>query len=358
MNRWLAWALVVGCTEAPPGTSGTTPTTTYTTWPTGTVTGTDADGDGWSVQAGDCDDADVAVNPGRDEVVDDGKDNDCDGRTDELFRGVVLSLVGDFATIPHAIVTVDPLGNEVDRVELQSLEVAAYFLTEGVNGGWAALDLYNFFVVEISASGVVTTVADFSKTAVYGFYGLTTHPDGYYLLTTADALWKVTPQGEVTEVQRWDPFAEMSGFDVAYDVQTGDVGVFGYYGSFALLHADGTWEWKRKLDPYNITHILWSGNRRDGGGWYMGGQDVDGWGMFRFDDTTGAWVRRADWDEQWTPHFMTVDGDSGDYYVTTEGGQYPYLYRITEDGTQRSVLWPELGSHTPGVSLWDLYTLY
>jgi N-acetylmuramoyl-L-alanine amidase len=45
--------------------------------------GTDADGDGWSVQAGDCDDDDIWVYPGADECACDHKDNDCDGLVDE-----------------------------------------------------------------------------------------------------------------------------------------------------------------------------------------------------------------------------------------------------------------------------------
>ncbi len=39
----------------------------------------DLDGDGWSVDGGDCDDSDPAVNPGAAELPCDGVDNDCDG---------------------------------------------------------------------------------------------------------------------------------------------------------------------------------------------------------------------------------------------------------------------------------------
>jgi outer membrane protein assembly factor BamB len=42
----------------------------------------DADGDGFSVCGGDCDDGDPEVRPGRDEVCD-GRDQDCDARIDE-----------------------------------------------------------------------------------------------------------------------------------------------------------------------------------------------------------------------------------------------------------------------------------
>ena len=39
----------------------------------------DADGDGWTVDQGDCDDTDPTVNPDADEVCGDHADNDCDG---------------------------------------------------------------------------------------------------------------------------------------------------------------------------------------------------------------------------------------------------------------------------------------
>jgi hypothetical protein len=46
----------------------------------------DADADGWSTAAGDCDDADPSVYPGAKEVKD-GIDNDCDGDIDEPAGG-------------------------------------------------------------------------------------------------------------------------------------------------------------------------------------------------------------------------------------------------------------------------------
>ena len=50
------------------------------------ATAADEDGDGVSEQAGDCDDADPEVYPGAEEVAD-GKDNDCDGLVDEGTGG-------------------------------------------------------------------------------------------------------------------------------------------------------------------------------------------------------------------------------------------------------------------------------
>ena len=42
-------------------------------------TGDDQDGDGWTVQAGDCDDEDAGIFPGATEILGDGIDNDCRG---------------------------------------------------------------------------------------------------------------------------------------------------------------------------------------------------------------------------------------------------------------------------------------
>ena len=67
------WALKVSLWE------GTADTYTLTTlW----TLGTDGDGDGWFVCAGDCDDTDPEVNPTAFEACGDGVDNDCDGLTD------------------------------------------------------------------------------------------------------------------------------------------------------------------------------------------------------------------------------------------------------------------------------------
>ena len=43
----------------------------------------DGDDDGWSVGCNDCDDGNAEVNPGAEEICDDGVDNDCDGPIDE-----------------------------------------------------------------------------------------------------------------------------------------------------------------------------------------------------------------------------------------------------------------------------------
>ncbi len=68
-------------------TDSTSTTLTETGDSTESVPPVDADGDGYSVAAGDCDDTDASRNPGAAEVLD-GVDQDCDGEPDDGLRPV------------------------------------------------------------------------------------------------------------------------------------------------------------------------------------------------------------------------------------------------------------------------------
>jgi len=88
---------VVDSDTTPTGDSTPTPTDPTPaagSTPTGDDSGTtetdtspDADGDGWTVAEGDCDDANAGVNPDEREQ-EDGVDQDCDGQVDDGFRGL------------------------------------------------------------------------------------------------------------------------------------------------------------------------------------------------------------------------------------------------------------------------------
>ena len=61
---------------------------------------------------------------------------------------------------------------------------------------------------------------------------------------------------------------------------------------------------------------------------------------------------------QTAPGFMRAHRNSPDFYLTTEGGQYPYVWKVEEDGSESAVYFPDPGTHTPGISFWDLYVTY
>lgn len=69
------------CDDGDPNTVDTWDSTTGSC--THTPVEVDADADGWTVSAGDCDDANASVHPGAPEVVGNGIDDDCDGIIDE-----------------------------------------------------------------------------------------------------------------------------------------------------------------------------------------------------------------------------------------------------------------------------------
>ncbi len=355
---WLAVAC--GDTVEPHFDTGPYDTDTYVEWPDDTgETGTDEDGDGWTIEEGDCDDNDIYVNPSKDELPDDGKDNDCDGRVDEIFSGLAMVFLSDDGS-GHRIETVDQIGRRTASIDIGDPNLAPYFLTAGATGsGYAIVDLAALALVEISPTGSTSLLAEWPE-AEFGVYGLTTHPDGYYLTTTVNSLVRVDPDGTTTTLASWDAETELFALDVSLDVETGAVGVFGYFGGFGIYDPDGTWTLLRAGDIYYPTEILFSGSHRDNKGWYAGGWDGETgvFGFYAWNDETVGFDVVAEWDQDWSPHFMNVDGDSGDFYVTTEGGQYPYVWRVLADGSQTATFYPDPGTHQPGAAIWDLYVLY
>jgi hypothetical protein len=332
---------------------------TYVDWPDDTgETGTDADDDGWTVEEGDCDDGDIMVNPARDEDPSDGKDNDCDGRVDELFSGVAMVMLAEDGSA-SSIETVDALGRRTSTVALDDPALVPFFFSQGIGGeGWAIVDLAGLSLVEVDADGNTAKLAEWPEAEFGVVYGLATHPDGYYLVTLGNELLRVDGDGTTTSLATWDGEAEMFSLDVAVNVETGAIGVFGIYGGFGILDDDGTWTMMAVGNFEAPEYIMYSGVHRDNGGWYGGGQDIDGWGIFKWSDELATWSRKATWTQDWSPHFMTMDGDSGDIYMTTEGGQYPYVWRILADGTEAGTYYPEPGTHQPDVAIWDIATLY
>jgi len=333
---------------------------TGTPWPDDGCDGTDEDKDGYCLEDGDCDDNNEWVNPNRDEDTTDGIDNDCDGRIDESFQGITVIQLGDFSAIPHRIIGIDPLGKESFSIDLDDMEIVPYFITRGVNGGWVLADLGNGLLLNVDGTGHVTVLSDFSESE-YGIYGITTHPDGYYLVSVIGGLVAVEPDSGVqTPLATWVP-DELGffAFDLTVNPSTGDVGVSGYYGAFGVLSAGGEWTTYRLTDmEADIEYIMYSTDYKDQDGFYGGGFTVDGFGIYRFDLEQKDWVKKANWDQEWSPHFLAVDSESGDFFITTEGGQYPYVWKIDGETEAAASFYPDAGTLQPGISFWDLYANY
>jgi hypothetical protein len=334
---------------------------TGTPWPDGGCEGTDEDKDGWCLEEGDCDDTNEWVNPGRDEDKTDGIDNDCDGRVDESFKGLTLMQVGS-ADEPHRILGIDPLGKEEFSIDLDNRDVVPYFLTAGVGGGWVVADLAEGFLMQVDETGHVTPLSDFSESE-FGMYGITTHPDGYYLVSVIGGLIAVDPAtGVQTTLVEWVPDeVGFFAFDMSVNYATGDVGVSGYYGAFGVLSAGGEWTTHRLTDmEADPQYIMYSSDHRDSDGFYAGAFLAENgeFGVYRFDMEQNDWVKKASWSQEWSPHFLAVDSESGDFFITTDGGQYPYAWKIDGETGAAASFYPDAGTIQPGISYWDLYANY
>jgi hypothetical protein len=300
----------------------------------------DLDHDGWTVEEGDCDDEDPYVHPGWEEDPDDGKDNDCDGRVDEEWSGVSVGYYNSDGA--SSILDIDHLGRVEAEVELVDAEIFPLWLDLAVGGGWVINNGYTS-VERVDASGYSSVLYEFTeKDTEWALYGICTHPDGYYLASTIDALWRIDSDGSVRQLASWstdmsDPASfDLLPYTVTVDWTTGEVGLVGYYGGFALWSEEGGLDIRRRPDIEAWDGVVtYSGAHKDMGAWYSIKMDAyEGLvTISRFDLGTDEWVDRVTWDEQWSPNVLGVDGDSGDFYVTANGGWYYAVWLVgAEDG--------------------------
>lgn len=292
----------------------------------------DLDDDGWTPAAGDCDDNDVRVNPGRDEVVGDQRDNDCDGRTDEEFWGVAMAW--DNAAGDSSIVTLDLFGDIDEEIRLSSgcypLWIAQ--LPGGrwvINNGQASIAL-------VEPDGTCTDIADFSETD-YGVWGVTAALDGTIYATTVDKLYQIGEDGTLTELATWvvdfeDPAAHEAAITgISVDAATGTLGLFDYFGGFATWSPASGLDLRLKGDYEAPALVGFAGAGQDGGRYYYlaGDTQTGAYGIYGYNTEIDAWELRDGWtDLGYAPNLMAIDSDTGDAYITANGGWYATVWRV------------------------------
>ena len=359
----------------------------YVPWPDSGDTGIDEDGDGWTLGEGDCDDDDIYSHPGWEESEtegnhEDGKDNDCDGTTDETFRGLVVLQSGPRDNSANArIVRVDKLGQveeeivfddqAVQNIQYQDMSGTwidlTFELAPGVFDGWAVLgqdrNTREQILWTVSPTGETSNLVNWSEYDTPG-YGVDVHPDGFYLVAGLYVLYRVYPNGDVDVVADFmDADGEtplMLAFDLSVDPITGNVLVVGYYGGAVLLEPE-TWEqtWVVTPDLMAPTHNMWSAAFWDTrGGYYAGGQDADGWAVFRLNEAQGDWVRKASFNEAWQPHKMAIDTVYGEYFFSAYGGQNPVIWELDTDGGNTSQFFASPHTGPSWMDMWDFYVQY
>lgn len=302
--------------------------------------GTDEDGDGITIEDGDCDDTSPWINPLMDEELGDQVDNDCDGRIDEKWWGVDVSVYNPNGS--SKIQRFDVLGDIDLEVSLEA-ECVPTFLDHALGEGWVTARNQNS-IAEVALDGSCTVLADFSEDEDYPYvYGVISHPDGYYLATQWNRLIKVEQNGTVTELASWsaefDDTYEMAVQSIAVDLVTGVVGLFGYYGGFATYNESDGLIFHRQADLEEFDGLFaYSGTVKDGGGFYSLVYAEGQVSIRRFNFQSNEWIEKMTWtsetggaQEYAIPNSITIDGDHGDYYITANIASYQTIWRLREN---------------------------
>ena len=305
--------------------------------------GTDEDGDGFTVEDGDCDDTDPWTNPARSEEGSDGIDNDCDGMVDEIWAG--LTAVRQSPAGDHALIQLNTLGQIEDEIALSADCMPAYL--DHAQEGWVAaaggsiLGAPPSQLVEIDAQGNCSTLVDFSEDPDNAMVrSVLYHPDGYYLASRIDSLIRIDPAGSVTTLASWnaDPAAgpdfELHIWTIARDPIGGDIGLFDLYGGFATWNESDGLIIHKKADVENWDGLYaYSGTKLN----------MDSWVSLVFDGNTGeSSIQGFDFEQsnwsmrvQWTradifPLDIAVDGDRNEFYITANAATYHTIWRVRE----------------------------
>jgi hypothetical protein len=359
--RALPFVLVLACSgdPGPIDTSGDADTDADTDTDTDTDTdppGTDADGDGFTVEEGDCDDTTIYVNPAWDEDTSDDVDNDCDGRIDEVFSGVVVFDNADASRLQWVSSFGDDLGTQdlgaplLADCAVERIDGDGWVVTDGTYGTLTTVDPTGTTEILWDAAAVEWDLGD----EPLGLFGLARHPDGYYLATGGDRLWRIEADGTYTELAQWacfeeDGTTELCALSVAVDALSGQIAMFGYFGAFA------TWSAAEGLTihvPENAdmpTHQFFAAKHRHAGSFFGLGLEVSSgaWGVWRWDDETGALALKGAWPNgDYVPTDLDIDDETGDFYLTANGGWYYTVYRMLADGSQASQLFTTDGSES------------
>jgi len=379
--RTLLWLLVV--TACGPGTDPDTDVDTDADTDADTDTdtdadtdtdepGTDNDRDGWTVEEGDCDDDDVWVNPGWDERPNDDRDNDCDGRIDEVFAGVIALRVDTREQGTSLIHTIDSLGDVTGAWDLAggpAAAMSAYWFDErldrtgwlATNNGWFSTDKAPPAVFSVDRAGTATRLWSLAEDPTideewfpFGLWGVASHPDGYAVASTGGRLLRIDDDGTVSVLAQWPSLEEDGSHDlfasaVAASPLDGTVGLFGYYGGYATWNPEDGYTLVQAEDPMAPVGGSYDAHSDEKGRFYVLGWRLDGSeakvGIFRWNPDTGRFVLKGAWkdstgaDIAYNPVAFGIDTEGGDFYVSANGGWQRTVWRVFGGDDYASVLY-------------------
>lgn len=310
--------------------------------------GTDEDGDGFTVEDGDCDDSNPWINPARDEETDDMVDNDCDGRIDEQWSGVTVSVLKQGET--SSLLRLNQIGNVESEISLTN-DCMPTYLDHNLSTGGYVISHANTALASVSETGDCTVLADFSEDDNTELLGVVSLPNGDAMASRGSELIQVSASGAVTSVVSWDanlmdetgatnPNFQLYVWSIARDLVSGDIALFGLYGGFATWNETDGLTVHRSINPDEWDgRYAYAGAAKDGGGWFslVYTSETGEISVAEFDDTAMDWNTRIVWSESDQsaqefafPQGITVNGDNGDYYVTADVASFSSVFRMRE----------------------------
>ncbi len=348
----MMWFLILGCGEKPiaqlEDTSMEDTATEPASEPSTEPEGTDADGDGFTVEDGDCDDTSPWINPARSEEPNDGIDNDCDGRIDEKWSGVTVSLLNEGGA--SSLLRLNQLGNVESSLTLNN-DCMPTYLDHNLGGEGYVISHANSALASVSSSGDCTILVDYSEEENTELLGVVSLPSGDVVASRGNELIQVTPDGTVSSLVTWDasptdetgatnPNFQLYVWSIARNLVSGEIALFGLYGGFATWSNEAGLTVHRSINPEEWDgRYAYAGAAKDGGGWFslLFTSETGEISVAEFDLTTNDWNTRIVWSEadqsaqQFAfPQGITVNGDNGDYYVTADVATYSSVFRIRE----------------------------
>ncbi|TVQ87396.1 MAG: hypothetical protein EA397_18955 [Deltaproteobacteria bacterium] len=315
----------------------------------------DEDGDGWCPPE-DCDDTTIWVNPSWAENPDDGIDNNCDGRIDEVFQRVFV-LEWDQATNDTGLVQVDSLGDLRGTFSTGQFFTPTTATLDHDLRHFITFDPSNLALVRYDQSGSLETVAsidpEFDWPDDQGeppviFGDLVAHPDGYYLMAAADRLLRFETDGSWTVEARWTCTGDDHEFcatALGADPIYGTVMIFGFFGGSAVWTPDDGLEILQISDPeapgpqFMQTHYKPFDTWFSLGIYYDEEMERENYGIFRFNRTTRENVLLGAWsDPNFQPNSFSIEEASGDFYFAVNsprgaaGAWHNQVWRMSAQG--------------------------
>ena len=333
--------------------------------------GTDMDGDGFSVEEGDCDDDDIWVNPGWPEDVTDAKDNDCDGRIDEKFAGLLVADIDMVGTSANRFREISAFGDELGDAVIGGDSIPIWMAEKATFNGWYAYDPITMTVWDLANTGAASLVASLEEADVgleeNSFSYVGAHPDGFALVSAFDRIIQVSTGVDPTVAAEWVCDLESDIPDcilylpsLAVDRLSGDVFLVGYIGGLAKWNPTTGLQTLIENNLEQPTHVFWAAEAAPGGDVYALGQDqaTAQTGIFRYDTAANSWALVGEW--PYSLHTLdnfTIEDETGDFYVALHYGWSQQVWRMLADGSYAAELF-NTGNVNENRRFYDLGVLW